>query len=121
MAFMQASPAERTAFLNAIGLTAILAALPPSFRIEIQRRVAGRGAASEFDQFEAPKTATNALRKALSLEKIARLPGISPAMANANKTEALAALKWITDLVDLNDLVLMITEAAVAKRCRRAA
>jgi hypothetical protein len=103
--------------LDSAGLTAVLAAMPPAWRLELEARVIGLRA-SGGDPI--PKAAL-VLRKALSLVKVARTPGTTKPVAASNENEALAALHQLVLLLaagdfDLNDVTLSITKAMSRRR-----
>jgi hypothetical protein len=114
-----ASLEQQHRFLLAVGLSPLLAALPPAWRSELEARVIGLRTGNGDP---IPKAAL-VLRKALSLIKTARNPGTSKPVACANEQEAVAALHQLLTLLiasdfDLNDVTL---SAAKAKARRRAA
>jgi hypothetical protein len=109
-AWAAAGPAERGEFLAHIGLPAILAAMPDTWRAEIARRVEGqrRQAASPLAE-----TLTRALRHALSLQASAEGDALGNSVAAA--LNALAN-KLSANGLDLHDLDVVIRAPTTKRR-----
>ena len=111
-----ATPEDRRAFLDSIGMEAVLQALSPSARAELHRRVAGQHAAKTSALSE---TIAAGLRQALSLQKAARSEagpamGVAPALNAINNKLAAAGF-------DLNYIRVVIDPAATQKTQKKAA
>jgi hypothetical protein len=105
LAWTAASPDARRRFLDGIGLIALLAALPPTWRAEIDRRVNGQRSAAISPLGD---KATKALRSALS--HLAQ-------KTDQDRASALAGLGGIGNLLaahglDLHDIEITVAVAA---------
>jgi hypothetical protein len=96
------SPKERTIFLDGIGLPSLLAALPPTWRAEIDRRVRGQRAAST--SIPADK-ATAGLRVALSQ---------AAQKTDQDRVSAVASLNAINNLLAAQGLSFHDVEIRIA-------
>ena len=111
LAWWSGAPAEaRQHFLDGVGLLPLLAAMPPAWRAELDRRVVGQRAASTSKLAD---TLTSALRTALSLQ--AKAPGDRAAIGVAN------ALNGILNKLAGGGLELHDVEIVIAAAMRRAA
>jgi hypothetical protein len=84
LAWSEATPEQRQHFLDGIGLISLLAAIPPAWQAEIERRVAGQRKAKALSD-----AAAKALRQALSLQMTHRAkdemaPGVAAALNTIN-------------------------------------
>jgi hypothetical protein len=113
-----ATPDQRTLFLNAIGLPAILAAMPPPWHAEIRQRVLGQERASARADNKSDSLIVKALRQALSLQKAAKGNELAAGVAAALNTMNNLLLK---DGADLNDIVGIELGHAIRTTKRRAA
>jgi hypothetical protein len=120
-AMQRATNAQLLEAFTALGLPKFLQTMPPAWRSQMAARVRRLG-----DPDEPDIKASEILRRALSLIKIAKTtPGITPAVANSNENEALAALRQLFALllrmgIDLND-VAIIRSSAKRENKKRAA
>ena len=86
LAWSEATPEQRRHFLDGIGLISVLAAIPPAWQAEIERRVEGQRKAKTRSPSE--KVAA-ALRQALSAQKVHHdkdgpAPGVAAALNTIN-------------------------------------
>jgi hypothetical protein len=121
VAWSKATEEERTAALTNVDIVDFFRVMPKDWREQIEARVVNLRAEAGNPALKI----TAVLRKALSLIKTANAPGISIAVANSNKHEAVAALQQLAVLLarsgfDLNDIVVNTVRAATKSR-RRAA
>jgi hypothetical protein len=121
VAWNRASEEERTAVLSSVSIVDFFRVMPPRWRDLIEARVINLRAETGNPALKI----TAVLRKALSLVKTAATPGVSSAVAESNRHEAVAALQQLTVLLvrggfDLNDITVNTTKAAPKSR-RRAA
>ena len=110
LAWSNATPEQRQHFVSGIGLVPWLAAIPPAWLDDLERRI-GTHRAAAVKPFDA--TISKALRQALSLQKMAK---------NKDNTSAAVAAalngilnKLTTRGLDLNDLEVVV-QASAAKR-----
>jgi hypothetical protein len=106
-----ASSEARQGFLNGIGLLALLAALPPEWRIEIERRAVRHRAAGPS---KLANTLTGALKTALSLQ--ADASANRPAAGVANALNAINN-KLKSEGLDLHDVEIVVSTNAESRRC----
>jgi hypothetical protein len=100
-----ASIEARRHFLDGVGLLPLLAALPPAWRAELSRRVAGQRAASTSKLAD---TLTSALRTALSLQSSASSDHSAVGVANALNG---ILNKLAREGLELHDVEIIITAA----------
>jgi hypothetical protein len=120
VAWNKATDSELTQAFTALGdkgLRRFMGVMPAEWRAEIENRV-GQKRAKDGQPF---LKGGAVLRKALSLAKTARTPGISAAVANSNHHEAIAALDQLNALLaaadaDLNDIDLIAKPASESRR-----
>jgi hypothetical protein len=114
LAWSNATVDERCRFVDAIGLIPWLAAMPPSWLPELERRIDGQRTAATKNVKNVDDTLSKALRQALSLQKTAdnkdnNSAGIAAALnAILNKLKATG--------LDLNDVELTTIRAVHTKR-----
>jgi hypothetical protein len=113
-----ATPDQRTLFLNAVGLPAIFAAMPPSWQAEIRQRVLGQERARARADNKSDSLIVKALRQALSLQKAAKGNELAAGVAAALNTMNNLLLK---DGADLNDIVGIELGHSIRTTKRRAA
>jgi hypothetical protein len=111
LAFLNATVQDQRRFVDAIGLIAWLAAMPPAWFPELERRIDGQRAAKSAN-WRIDTTISKALRQALSLQQTATNKDASAGVA--------AALNGILNKLraagfDLNDVDVVI-QASAAKR-----
>ena len=116
LAWSDATPAERRTFLDAIGLVSLLAAIPPTWQAEIERRVEGQRKARTSQLSDA---VTKALRQALSLQRAHKdkdgpAPGVAAALNTINNLIAKAG-------ADLNEISGITLDERLTKTARKAA
>lgn len=104
-----------TAALAAYRLDSFLRVMPEPWRPELKRRVANLSHASDEPFIKASET----LRRAMSLVKIASAPKTTPAVAASNEKEAIAALRQLNIMLAGAgiDEVTIIRMYAKEKRC----
>jgi hypothetical protein len=112
LAWSEANVDQRRHFVDAVGLISWLAAIPPSWRHELERRIDGRRARAAKSK-DINATISKALRQALSHHKNTKNNAASASVAAAlngilNKLKA-------ADL-DLNDLEVITPAVAARKR-----
>ena len=107
----EASGEARQRFFDSIGLLALLAALPPEFRVEIERRAACRRATGAS---KLANTLTGALKTALSLQ--AGASANRPAAGVANALNAINN-KLKSEGLDLHDVEIVVSTNAELRRC----
>jgi hypothetical protein len=107
----KASGEARQCFFDGIGLLALLAALPPDWRIEIERRVARHRSAGTS---KLANTLTGALKTALSLQA-----GASADRSAAGVANALNAInnKLKSEGLDLHNVEIVVSTNAESRRC----
>jgi hypothetical protein len=113
LAWSEATPEQRQHFLDGVGLTSLLAAIPPAWHAEIERRVVGRRKAKASTLSDA---VTKALRQALSLQKAHRdkdemAPGVAAALNTINNL----LVKAGADLNEISGITLDETLTRAAK------
>jgi hypothetical protein len=106
-----ASGEARQRFFDGIGLLAFLAALPPDWRIEIERRATRHRAAGTS---KLANTLSSALKTALSLQA-----GASAGRSAAEVANALNAInnKLKSEGLDLHDVEIVLSTNAESHRC----
>jgi len=109
LAWSNATAEERQRFVDGIGLVSWLAAMPPTWRDDLERRIDGQRGAKSGSEINT--TISKALRQALSLQKTAK---------NKDNTSAsvAAALNGIINKLhatgfDLHDVEVVIRASAV--------
>jgi hypothetical protein len=107
----KASAEARQRFFDSIGLLALLAALPPEFRVEIERRAARHRATGAS---KLANTLTGALKTALSLQ--AGASANRPAAGVANALNAINN-KLKSEGLDLHDVEIAVSTNAESRRC----
>jgi hypothetical protein len=105
LAWSDATPEQRQHFLDGIGLAAVLAALPPAWKTEIERRVNGQRRGKSRTPSE--KIAA-ALQQALSAQKVHRdkngpAPGVAAALNTINNL-------LIKEGADLNEIEITLNK-----------
>ena len=109
-AWAAASSDERRRFLEAIGLLPLLAAIPPKWRVEIERRARRQGAAAVSKVAE---TVTMALRTVLSLQAGAPRDEIAPGVVNGiNAINNCLAREGL----ELHDLEILVVDGKTDRR-----
>jgi hypothetical protein len=108
LAWSNATAEERQRFVDGIGLVSWLAAMPPTWRDDLERRVGGQRGS------EINTTISKALRQALSLQKTAKSRDNTSAAVAAALNGILNKLKAAG--LDLNDVELTTVRAARTKR-----
>ena len=111
LAWSSATAEERRRFVDAIGLISWLAAMPPSWSAELERRIDGLRAATTKN---VDQTLSKALRQALSLQKTATDKDNTSASVAAALNAILNKLKATG--FDLNDVEVVIRAPAVSRK-----
>jgi Protein of unknown function (DUF3102) len=119
LAWSGATPEQREHFVDAIGLTDWLGAMPLTWRRELEKRVDGQRAATQKDE-----TLSKLFRSALSLQKTARnREGTSADRESASASVGAALNGFLNKLtargLDLDDLIITVRPVAM-KRARAA-
>jgi hypothetical protein len=108
LAWSEATPEQRRHFLDGIGLISVLAAIPPAWHAEIDRRVEGQRKRLDCRRGVRSPAVVKALRQALSLQKAhGNKDGMAPGVA--------AALNVINNLLlkegaDLNEIEILLNK-----------
>jgi hypothetical protein len=111
LAWSNATAEERQRFVDGIGLVSWLAAMPPTWRDDLERRINGQRGAKSGPEINT--TISKALRQALSLQKTAKSKDNTSAAVAAALNGILNKLKAAgLDLHDLN----VVVQASAAKR-----
>jgi hypothetical protein len=110
-AWSNATADERRRFVDAIGLISWLAAMPPSWLPELERRIDEQRAAATKN---VDQTLSKALRQALSLQKTAHDKDNTSASVAAALNAILNKLKATG--FDLNDVEVVIRAPAVSRK-----
>jgi hypothetical protein len=111
LAWSNATAEERQRFVTGIGLVSWLAAIPPTWREDLERRIDGQRRAKSGSQVNT--TISKALRQALSLQKTAKGKDNTSAAVAAALNGILNKLNAAG--LDLNDLDVVV-QASAAKR-----
>ena len=112
LAWWANAPGEaRQHFLDGVGLRPLLAALPPTWRVEIERRAARHRSAGPS---KLANTLTGALKTALSLQAGASRD--QPAAGVANALNGILN-KLTSEGLDLHDVEIVVSTNAELRRC----
>ena len=115
LAFMDATVEARCLFVDAIGLIAWLAAMPPAWIPELERRIDGQRAATAATvEGKLVKTLSKALRQALSLQKTTQNKDNTSASVAAALNGFLSKLN--TAGLDFNDLDVVVRVASATRK-----
>jgi hypothetical protein len=112
LAWSNATAEERQRFVDGIGLVSWLAAMPPTWRDDLERRINGQRGAKSGSEINI--TISKALRQALSLQKTAKSKDNTSAAVAAALNGILNKLK-ATGL-DLNDVDVVIRAQGVRRK-----
>jgi len=112
LAWANSTPEQRQHFVNGIGLQSLLAAIPPQWFSELERRIDGQRARATNSNTELDAVVSKALRQALSLQQSAS----NKDNASAGVAAALNAInnKLRAAGFDLNDADVVIRAAGRA-------
>jgi hypothetical protein len=103
LAWSEATPEQRRRFLDGIGLISLLAAIPPTWHAEIERRVEGLHKVKTDKLSDA---VAKALRQALSLQKAHKGDGMAPCVAAALNAVNNLLVKAGADLNEISGITL---------------
>jgi hypothetical protein len=118
LAWSNATADERRRFVDAVGLISWLAAMPPSWSAELERRIVGlRGATTK----NVDQTLSKALRQVLSLQKSFERAGNPERLKDNTSASVAAALNAILNKLkatgfDLNDVEVVTRAQGVGRK-----